>query len=250
MEPLDFTKRLVDFNRLMDGENRESYDADDITLWRAVYADMIEFKERLLSQTREHIRKVPETDKELGGIDIPFLEAEMQSLKRGLEFWESRRPKPSPWPCPREEDQLAQWVSAIRTGPEIRMAQRWAVRSSATLLATLRPDHRLSAMRLPIRYKIILPFAVLLVFVGVVGSGVATARLTDAAGAEVDAKLLQKSLLANQSLMQIESARLPDLPLAHDTVGVPESLAAGDIGGLARLLVPIAANPTTANLQP
>jgi hypothetical protein len=93
MEPLDFTKRLVDFNRLMDGENRESYDADDITLWRAVYADMIEFKERLLSQTREHIRKVPETDKELGGIDIPFLEAEMQRLKRGLEFWESRRPK-------------------------------------------------------------------------------------------------------------------------------------------------------------
>ena len=104
-------------------------------------------------------------------------------------------------------------------------------------------------MRLPIRYKIILPFAVLLVFVGVVGSGVATARLTDAAGAEFDAKLLQKSLLANQSLTQIESARLADLRLASDTVGVPESLAAGDIGGLARLLMPIAANETTANIE-
>ena len=41
-------------------------------------------------------------------------------------------------------------------------------------------------MRLPIRYKIILPFAVLLVFVGVIGSGVATARLTDAAAAKFD----------------------------------------------------------------
>jgi putative nucleotidyltransferase with HDIG domain len=104
-------------------------------------------------------------------------------------------------------------------------------------------------MRLPIRYKIILPFAVLLVFVGVIGSGVATARLTDATAAEFDAKLLQKSLLANQSLAQIESARLADLRLASDTVGVPESLAAGDIGGLARLLTPIAGNVTTANIQ-
>jgi putative nucleotidyltransferase with HDIG domain len=104
-------------------------------------------------------------------------------------------------------------------------------------------------MRLPIRYKIILPFAVLLVFVGVIGSGVATARLTDAATAEFDAKLLQKSLLANQSLTQIESARLAQLRQASDTVGVPESLAAGDIGGLAVLLTPIAGNETTANLQ-
>jgi hypothetical protein len=93
MDPLDFAKRMLDFNRLMDGENRDSTDADDIRLWRAVYADMIQFKERLLGQTRDHIRQVPETNKELGGIDIPFLEAEMQRLKRGLEFWESRRPK-------------------------------------------------------------------------------------------------------------------------------------------------------------
>ena len=104
-------------------------------------------------------------------------------------------------------------------------------------------------MRLPIRYKIILPFAVLLVFVGVIGSGVATARLTDAAAAEFDAKLLQKSFLANQSLTQIESARLAMLRSASDTVGVPESLAAGDIGGLTGLLAPIAANETTANIQ-
>jgi hypothetical protein len=98
VEPLDFTKRIIDFNRLMDGENRDTTDADDIRLWRAVYADMIQFKERLLSQTREHIQKVPETERELGGIDIPFLEAEMQRLKRGLEFWESRRPKGEPPP--------------------------------------------------------------------------------------------------------------------------------------------------------
>ena len=91
MEPLDFAKRLIDFNRLMDGENRERYDADDVVHWRTVYADMVRFKEQLLGQTRDHIQQVPETTKELAGIDVPFLEAEMQRLRRGLEFWESRR---------------------------------------------------------------------------------------------------------------------------------------------------------------
>ncbi len=104
-------------------------------------------------------------------------------------------------------------------------------------------------MRLPIRYKIILPFAVLLVFVGVIGSGVATARLTDAAAAKFDADLLHSSLLANQSVAQIEAARLADLRLATDTVGVPEALAANDMDGLTRLLTPIAGNVTTASIQ-
>jgi putative nucleotidyltransferase with HDIG domain len=104
-------------------------------------------------------------------------------------------------------------------------------------------------MRIPIRYKIILPFAVLLVFVGVIGSGVATARLTDAAAAKFDADLLHSSLLANQSVAQIEAARLADLRLATDTVGVPEALAANDMDGLTRLLTPIAGNVTTASIQ-
>ncbi|HXM53268.1 MAG TPA: hypothetical protein VN913_08330 [Candidatus Binatus sp.] len=90
MEPLDFAKRIIDFNRLLEGENRDNYDADDIRHWRAVYTDLVRFKEELLGQTREHIEEVPETKKELAGVDIPFLEAEMQRLQRGLDFWKSR----------------------------------------------------------------------------------------------------------------------------------------------------------------
>jgi hypothetical protein len=93
MEPLDFTKRIIDFNRLLDGENRDNYTADDARHWCAVYSDLVGFKEDLLSQTREHIEHVPETDKELGGIDIPFLLAEKERLRRGLAFWESARAK-------------------------------------------------------------------------------------------------------------------------------------------------------------
>jgi hypothetical protein len=90
MEPPDFLKRIVDFTRLLEGENRDNYDADDIAHWRAVYTDLVRFKEELLGQTRQHIDQVPDTKKELAGVDIPFLEAEMQRLRRGLEFWRSR----------------------------------------------------------------------------------------------------------------------------------------------------------------
>jgi len=94
MEPPDFMKRMLDFNRLMEGENRDSTHPDDIEHWIAVYSDMIAFKERLLSETREQIEKVPETGKELAGHDIPFLEAEMERLRRGLAFWEEQQPSP------------------------------------------------------------------------------------------------------------------------------------------------------------
>ena len=89
MEPPNFLKRIVDFTRLMEGENRDNYDAADIVHWRAVYADMVGFKEQLMAQTRDHVRKVPDTHRELAGIDIPFLEAEMERLRKGLAFWES-----------------------------------------------------------------------------------------------------------------------------------------------------------------
>ena len=104
-------------------------------------------------------------------------------------------------------------------------------------------------MRLSIRYKIILPFAVLLVFVGVIGTGVATAQLTNSAAAEFDARLLHSSLQANQLLSQVDADRMADLRRATDTVGVAESLASGDASTLARLLTPIAANVPAASIQ-
>jgi hypothetical protein len=93
MEPPDFINRILNFGRLMEGENRDSTDPDDIAHWRAVYAEMIRFKERLLAATQDEIEKVPSTKKELAGNDIPFLQAEMERLKGGLAFWEARQAK-------------------------------------------------------------------------------------------------------------------------------------------------------------
>jgi hypothetical protein len=93
VEPPNFLKRIVDFNRLMEGENRDNYDASDVAHWRAVYSDLIRFKEQLLGQTRDHVQNVPDTKKELTGVDVPFLEAEMERLRKGLAFWESAQRK-------------------------------------------------------------------------------------------------------------------------------------------------------------
>jgi hypothetical protein len=93
MEPPDFLNKIVNFRRLMEGENRDNYDASDIAHWRAVYTDLVRFKEQLMGQTRDHIQKVPDTKKELAGVDIPFLEAEMERLRKGLAFWESAQAK-------------------------------------------------------------------------------------------------------------------------------------------------------------
>ena len=93
MEPPDFVNRILNFGRLMDGENRDSTDPDDIAHWHAVYAEMIRFKERLVAETQKEIEKVPATKHELAGNDIPFLQAEMQRLQNGLAFWEARQAK-------------------------------------------------------------------------------------------------------------------------------------------------------------
>ena len=87
----DRSEGLLDFTRLMDGENRKSADLDDVEHWRAVYWDLVEFKQKLLEYVREHIEAVPATEKELAGNDLPFLEAELQRLQRGLAFWDGRR---------------------------------------------------------------------------------------------------------------------------------------------------------------
>src|SRR5438128_2638066 len=104
-------------------------------------------------------------------------------------------------------------------------------------------------MRFPIRYKIILPFAVLLIFVGVIGTGVATGRLTNAASTEFDGKLLYNSFVANQSVSLLEAERGRVLSQAPDANGGPAAIAAIDADGLAGLLTPLAAVAEPANIQ-
>lgn len=91
MDTPEFAKDMLNFNRLLEGENRASTHPDDADHWFAVYADLVGFKENLLSEIKQHIRQVPDTKAELAGYDVPFLEAELGRLRSGMSYWAARR---------------------------------------------------------------------------------------------------------------------------------------------------------------
>lgn len=103
-------------------------------------------------------------------------------------------------------------------------------------------------MRLPLRYKIILPFFALLAFIGTFGTAAITARVTTTAVAEFDATLLRASLLAHDHLALVEAERLTQLRAAAETIGVDQAVTTGDRETLARLLIPIQANAQPTHL--
>ncbi len=99
-----------------------------------------------------------------------------------------------------------------------------------------------------LRYKIILPFIALLLFIGVFGTTIVTRQASDTAVAEFDSSLLRASLLANDHFAVLEADRLAQLRAATDTVGVAEAVAAADLPTLSKLLAPIQANARPANI--
>ncbi|MEO6797141.1 MAG: HD domain-containing phosphohydrolase [Candidatus Dormibacter sp.] len=93
-----------------------------------------------------------------------------------------------------------------------------------------------------------LPFFVLLVFVGMVGTILITARATTATVAAFEGTLLRASLLSNDHLAVLEAERLAQLRAAIDTQGVAAAVAGADTSTLARLLRPIQANAVPSQL--
>jgi len=93
-----------------------------------------------------------------------------------------------------------------------------------------------------LRQKIVLPFFVLLAFVGMAGTLLITARATGATVAQFEGSLLRASLLSNDHLAVLEAERLAQLRAAIDTQGVAAAIAASDTPALTRLLAPLQAN--------
>ncbi len=102
--------------------------------------------------------------------------------------------------------------------------------------------------RSSIREKIVLPFFVLLAFVGMVGTALITNRATTATVSTFEGSLIRASLLSNDHLAVLEAERLAQLRAAIDTQGISRALAAHDTDSLTRLLSPIQANAAPAQL--
>jgi putative nucleotidyltransferase with HDIG domain len=102
--------------------------------------------------------------------------------------------------------------------------------------------------RSSIREKIVLPFFVLLAFIGTVGTALITNRATTATVSAFEGSLLRASLLSNDHLAVLEAERLAQLRAAIDTQGVAPALAGQDTVSLTRLITPIQANAAPAQL--
>src|SRR5713226_7496198 len=102
--------------------------------------------------------------------------------------------------------------------------------------------------RWSIQQKIVLPFFVLLAFVGMVGTALITSRATTATVSTFEGSLLRASLLSNDHLSVLEAERLAQLRAAIDTQGVAPALAVHDTDSLTRLIRPVQANAAPAKL--
>src|SRR3989475_4645473 len=99
-----------------------------------------------------------------------------------------------------------------------------------------------------LRRRIVLPFIVLVVFVGAVGIAVVSAQVGGSVEGAVDNSLVRSSLRSNDRLAGVENDRLQQLRAATNTAGIDAVVARGDAAAAWRLLGPIVGNAQPAHL--
>jgi putative nucleotidyltransferase with HDIG domain len=93
-----------------------------------------------------------------------------------------------------------------------------------------------------LRRRIVLPFVVLVVFVGAVGIAVVSAQVGGSVEGAVDNSLVRSSLRSNDRLAGVENDRLQQLRAATNTSGIAAVVARADGVAVGRLLGPIVGN--------
>ncbi len=99
-----------------------------------------------------------------------------------------------------------------------------------------------------LRRRIVLPFVVLVVFVGAVGIAVVSAQVGGSVEGAVDNSLIRSSLRSNDRLAGVENDRLQQLRAATNTAGIDAVVARGDGAAAGRLLGPIVGNAQPEHL--
>ncbi len=99
-----------------------------------------------------------------------------------------------------------------------------------------------------LRRRIVLPFIVLVVFVGAVGIAVVSAQVGGSVEGAVDNSLVGSSLRSNDRLAGVENDRLQQLRAATNTAGIDTVGTRGDGVAAGRLLGPIVGNAQPEHL--
>ncbi|MEA2634366.1 MAG: hypothetical protein QOH92_1133 [Chloroflexota bacterium] len=99
-----------------------------------------------------------------------------------------------------------------------------------------------------LRRRIVLPFIVLVLFIGLVGIAVVSAQVGGSVEGAADNSLVQNSLRTNDRLATLENDRLQQLRAAADTAGIATATGRGDSAAAGRLLGPIVGNAQPEHL--
>jgi putative nucleotidyltransferase with HDIG domain len=99
-----------------------------------------------------------------------------------------------------------------------------------------------------LRRRIVLPFIVLVVFVGFIGTAVVSAQVGGSAEGAFDNSLIRSSLRTNDRVASLEDDRLQQLRAAADTAGIAGTVTRADGAAASKLLGPIVGNAQPEHL--
>jgi len=81
----------VEPERLLDGENEDTAYVDDALHWSKVYAELLDFKRKLLDVAERGVTSMDaEAESEVKDTDLKVLKAEAARFERRLDFWKTR----------------------------------------------------------------------------------------------------------------------------------------------------------------
>lgn len=83
----------MDPNRLLEGEDPSTPHPEEARHWVAVYSELLTFKEKTISSAQRNADRMSmsEARQEAEETDLTALEAELDRLRKRLNFWERRR---------------------------------------------------------------------------------------------------------------------------------------------------------------
>jgi DNA-binding response OmpR family regulator len=77
-------------SRPLEGEHLETTHWEDARHWMSIYADLIEFKRRILDQVRRDISKLAPVAQRAAQADVTIIEDQMEGYQKRLDLWYQR----------------------------------------------------------------------------------------------------------------------------------------------------------------
>ena len=77
-------------SRPLEGERLETTHWEDARHWMSIYADLLEFKRRILDQVRRDITKLAPIAQRAAEADVKIIEGQREGYQKRLELWYQR----------------------------------------------------------------------------------------------------------------------------------------------------------------